>query len=286
MNMFSDADNSFSFSTKLSSTSEFLQSNSMVARLSFLLLALLVFVIILRIGISMMSWWYAPTQNPHFLDGMQPGNIMKRFVQDPAIKESKTIVRSQNEDQGIEFTWSVWLYVSDTTAGAGKYRHVFHKGDNPNKIGEDGIVYPNNAPGLYIAPNTNALSVVMNTFNDHKQEITIPDLPLNKWVNVVIRCKNITLDVYINGVITQSVELDGVPKQNYGDVWMCANGGFGGYISDLWYFNHAVGASKIAELFRKGPNKKMTGTGGIDFNKPDYLSLRWYFFGNENMYNP
>jgi hypothetical protein len=54
----------------------------------------------------------------------------------------------------------------------------------------------------------------MNTFNVINEEITIPDVPLNKWVNVIIRCQNTTLDVYINGTITRSVELTGVPKQN------------------------------------------------------------------------
>ena len=216
---------------------------------------------------------------------MQPANVMKQFIQDPKLSK-KTTIRSRDEDYGIEFTWSIWIYVDDITTGAGKYRHIFHKGDNPSSIGEDGIVYPNNAPGLYIAPNTNALRVVMNTFNDYNEHIDIPDLPINKWVNVIIRCKNDVLDVYINGTITQSIELNGVPKQNYGDVWLCANGGFSGYVSNLWYYDYALGASKIAELFKNGPNRNMVGTGGMEFKKPDYLSLRWYFYGNENMYNP
>jgi hypothetical protein len=289
MNIFSNSDdsNAFSLTNFRDTTSDFIQSNSMIAKLAFLLLALVVFILILRICVSILSWYYGPNNNPHFLDGMQPGNMMKQYVQDPKISGGdKTTIRSRDEDKGIEFTWSVWIYVDDITAGAGKYRHVFHKGDNPSSIGEDGIVYPNNAPGLYIAPNTNALRIVMNTFNDYNEHVDIPDLPLNKWVNVIIRCKNDVLDIYINGVITQSIQLNGVPKQNYGDVWMCANGGFSGYVSNLWYYSHALGASSIADLYKNGPNRKMVGTGGMEFGKPDYLSLRWYFYGNENMYNP
>jgi hypothetical protein len=55
----------------------------------------------------------------------------------------------------------------------------------------------------------------MNTFSVINEQIVIPDLPLNKWVNVIIRCENTTLDVYINGTITRSHMLHGVPKQNY-----------------------------------------------------------------------
>jgi len=286
MNIFSNEEpNTFSLTSIKDSTSEFLNSNSMVAKLSFLLLALLVFVLILRVGVSIIAWLYSPASNVHFIDGMQEGNNMKRFEQDPD-SGGKTTIRSHNEEQGIEFTWSTWIYITDIVAGSGKYRHIFHKGDNPNKIADDGIVYPNNAPGLYLAPNTNGLRVVMNTFNDYNEHIDIPDIPLNKWVNVVIRCKNVVLDIYINGTITQSIELNGVPKQNYGDVWLCANGGFNGFVSNLWYYDYALGASKIASIFANGPNRTMIGTGGMDFKKPDYLSLRWYFYGNENMYNP
>ena len=287
MNIFSgdDSTNSFSLANIRDSSADFLRSNSLIAKISFLLFALLVFILLLRVGVSILTWYYGPSGNPHFLDGMQPGNVMKQFIQDPKLSEKKTTIRSRDEDYGIEFTWSVWIYVDDITTGAGKYRHIFHKGDNPSSIGEDGLVYPNNAPGLYIAPNTNALRIVMNTFNDYNEHIDIPDLPLNKWVNVIIRCKNDVLDVYINGTSAQSIELQGVPKQNYGDVWLCANGGFSGYVSNLWYYDYALGASKIAELYRNGPDRTMVGTGGMDFKKPDYLSLRWYFYGNENMYN-
>ncbi len=288
MNIFSgndDSTNSFSLANIRDSSADFLRSNSLIAKISFLLFALLIFILLLRIGVSILTWYYGPLSNPHFIDGMQPANVMKQFIQDPKLSK-KTTIRSRDEDYGIEFTWSIWIYVDDITTGAGKYRHIFHKGDNPSSIGEDGIVYPNNAPGLYIAPNTNALRVVMNTFNDYNEHIDIPDLPINKWVNVIIRCKNDVLDVYINGTITQSIELNGVPKQNYGDVWLCANGGFSGYVSNLWYYDYALGASKIAELFKNGPNRNMVGTGGMEFKKPDYLSLRWYFYGNENMYNP
>jgi len=279
--------NQFSISSSPYATKDFLESNSKVAQLAFLLLTFFVFVLLLRLGISFLSWWLGPSSSPRFIDGMQEGNLMKEFSQDPSLAGSKMISRSQNEEEGIEFTWSVWVYIQNIVSESNTYRHIFHKGDEPTRL-NNGKVFPNNAPGLYIAPNKNELLVIMNTYNDMNQEVAIPDVPLNKWVNVVIRCKNTTLDIYINGIISQSIILTGVPKQNYGKVWMCANGGFNGYISNLWYFNSALTASKILALFNKGPNLKMLdgSAGDLDMKKPDYLSLRWYFFGNEDMFNP
>ena len=259
MDLFSNDNNKFSIENVRMGTKEFLESNSMIARLSFILLLLLGFIVLLRIGVNILTWYYSPGKNVHFIDGMQAANQQRRFIQDPSIDGAKTIIRSNNEDQGIEFTWSVWLFIEDIAAGAGKYRHIFHKGDSPVKVGEDGIIYPNNGPGLYLAPNTNNLYVIMSTYNDYKEEVMVPGIPLQKWVNVIVRVKNKTMDIYVNGVITQSITLNGVPKQNFGDVWMCANGGFDGYVSNLWYYAEAIGVSKIADINRKGPNRKMLG---------------------------
>jgi hypothetical protein len=125
----------------------------------------------------------------------------------------------------------------------------------------------------------------MNTYNVINEEILIPDIPMNKWVNVVIRCKNTTLDVYINGTITRSIELLGVPKQNYGDVYVAMNGGFDGNISNLWYYNHALGTSEIQNIAKSGPSTKMVSSGGINVKDPNYLSLRWFFPGSGDMFN-
>jgi hypothetical protein len=52
---------------------------------------------------------------------------------------------------------------------------------------------------MYIYPNTNDLLVVMNTYDTIQEEITINDIPIGKWVNVILRCRDKTMDVYING---------------------------------------------------------------------------------------
>ena len=38
-------------------------------------------------------------------------------------------------------------------------------------------------------------------------------------------------------------------------------------------------------IINDGPNLKIK-TDDLKTSKPPYLSLRWYFFGNENSYNP
>jgi len=276
-----------SFSTT-SSTTDFLASNSLVAKFSFLLLILFVFILLLRVGVSIIAWMFSPNGSPHLMDGMIDATQQMTFVQDPSGSNGgtvSTIYRSKNANDGLEFTWSVWVNITNLQYLEGRYRHIFYKG-NENYL-QNGMNYPNNAPGLYIGPYTNSLIVVMNTFNEINQEIIIPDIPLNLWVNVLLRCENQTLDVFINGTITKSVRLHGVPKQNYGNVFVAANGGFEGYISNLWYWNYALGTREIQKIASKGPNTTPIGnsTFGDNYNM-DYLSLRWFFRGPGNMFNP
>ena len=278
--------NTFSTNRGNFGTKEFLESNSLVAKFAFLLIILFMFVILLRIGISIISYLFKPNQSPRLINGMVDATQMISFQQDPSDNGSVTIYRSQNANDGIEFTWSTWLFINNLQTNEGIYKHVFSKGNS--NLTENGMIQPNNAPGLYIAPNTNNLVVVMNTFNVINEEIIIPDIPLNKWVNVIIRCQNTTLDVYINGTVARSINLMGVPKQNYGNVYVAMNGGFSGYISNLWYYNYALGTNAIQNIVNRGPNTKLIGNNGngMSNNMFNYLSLRWFFYGEGDGYNP
>jgi len=277
--------NSFSTSKSNTSNSNFFESNSLVAKFAFLLVVIFGFIILLKFGIYIVAYFMSPNQSPHLIDGMVDAKNALIFPQNPNTNnESVTIYRSINERHGLEFTWSVWIYINTLQYLQGQYKHIFYKGNS--NLAETGLNFPNNAPGLYLAPDTNELVVMMNTFDVINEEIKIPDIPLNKWVNVILRCKNKTLDVYINGTVARSLRLTSVPKQNYGDVYVGMNGGFDGYISNLWYYNHALGTAAIQNLASKGPNTKMQGSNGMNLKDSNYLSLRWFFKGSHNAFNP
>ena len=288
----------FQSSQYVEGSKNFLESNSIVARFAFLVLVLIVFILVLRIGIEILAWFLAPSGTPHLLDGMVDAKHMVRFPQDPSVKGAIPILRSKGQEDGLVFSWSVWINIESLTYKEGKYKHVFHKGTLENKMQHSamksqvesgqiapGLSFPNNAPGLYIAPNTNDLVVVMNTFETPNEMIVVEDIPLNKWVNVIIRCDNQALDIYINGTIVKRHILTGVPRQNYDDVYIGANGGFDGYVSNLWYYDYALGTNEIDTIVSEGPNLNMN-TSDMLGSKPYYLSLRWFFTGTGDEYFP
>ena len=250
-------------------------TSSFTGKLGFLLVVIFAYVIFVKLGILFLGWamgGYA-SDVPMF-SGMRSAKEMVVYAQDPSESGAKPIFRSVNQADGIEFAWSTWMYIDGLEYGKGKYRCVFYKGND--SIGADGLNYPNNAPGLYIAPNSNELRVIMNTFDDIDEHVDIPNIPMNKWVHVTIMCENKKLNVYLNGLVARSVSLTGVPKQNYGNVYVCANGGYDGYISKLTYYNRALTGAEIQDIVQKGPSVNMADGSNVSNKDAGYLSMRWY----------
>tara|TARA_B110000046_G_scaffold186045_1_gene231834 strand:- start:3264 stop:4136 length:873 start_codon:yes stop_codon:yes gene_type:complete len=257
---------------------EIFSSQSVWAKVVFLILVIIVFIILLRTLTSLVTWFFAPSSSPYLVKGLKNAKKLLIIPQDPKNSHSIPIIRSNNERGGIEFTWTVWLYIDDLEYKSGQRRHVFHKGSDWDS--KEAKPYPNNGPGLYIHPNRNTFIIAMNTFQDVVEEVEVNDFPLNKWINVAIRQRGNIMDVFINGEIALRHVFDSVPKQNYGKVFVNMNGGFSGNMSDLWYHNYSLSGTQIAGIVENGPdltNREQQSS------TPPYFSLQWYF---ENAMGP
>ena len=255
---------------------DFLNSNTLVSKVVFLILVIIVFILLLRAGVSLMTWLFEPASSPHLTSGMKDAKKLLVIPQDPKNPNSIPVMRSINQRNGLEFTWTVWIYVDDLVYKNGQRKHIFHKGTE--RLNGDQTAFPNNGPGLYIHPTRNSLIVVMNTFKNILEEVEVTDLPLHKWVNVAIRVKGNIMDVFINGDVALRHVFDSVPKQNYGDVYVNMNSGFNGLLSDLWYHDYALSGTQIEQIVDAGPNMTMDDTTSVF---PHYLSLNWFFQNDE-----
>ena len=265
------------------SSTEFLQSNTIIAKFVFLIMILIAFLILMNLGIYLISYFLAPNKSPYVVKGIQPGNTKKQVTQDPGISDSVTIYRSNNQTTGMEYTWSVWLNIVELNTSY-QYSHVFSKGLS-NVPGADGLMpQGSNAPGMYLqtvpAPdssnvNSCTMTIVMDTVTGTPETVDVTNIPFKKWVNVALRLENKILDIYINGILTQRYAFTNVPKQNYGDVWVCQNGGFNGNLSNLRYFDRALNAFQLTSITATGPN--MSSTTDIVDTSSDYLSSGWFF---------
>ena len=131
VNNFSDSAQA-SVDTTMEGSSDFLQSNTLFAKFAFVILVVIIFMILLSLGIVLIQYFSTPSKSPYLVKGMAEGNGNLTISQDPQKSDSVTIQRSNNEKNGLEFTWSTWIYVDDLNSGVEyqKFQHIFHKGND------------------------------------------------------------------------------------------------------------------------------------------------------------
>jgi hypothetical protein len=285
----------FSNADAVGATSSFLESNSMIAKFIFLILVVIGFVFIFRLAVMIMGYFIQPDPNPYIIKGMLDGNVLTNISTNPLNKKGIQIMRSDNANSGLEFTWSVWLNIQDNNNGQTNptYNNIFVKGDG-NFDTTTGISNVNNGPGMYIenkkATGSNdrsyaSLYVIMDTVVNPGDRPNAPDqirevfdisnIPMKKWVHVAVRVQNKVMDLYVNGTVTSRNMFIHIPKQNYSDITVCGNGGFNGKLSNLRYFAHALNVLEINSILAQGPNTKPIAN--IDAPKSmQYLSMNWY----------
>jgi hypothetical protein len=285
--------NDFSSKTTMNASSEFLNSNSVIAKFVFLILVLIVFLFLLRVGSAIVVYLMSPSKQPYLAKGVTKGTVNMTIPQDPANSNSPVIYRSNNQTGGIEYTWSTWLWVDSIGTTQYKQSHIFHKGNDQYNVCDaahstnGGVATVNNGPGLYLGVDSNNRPTNSLVFYfDAEKQISTPDpvkleivnIPLKKWFHVAYRFQNFTIDCYVNGVLAKSVPFgEYVPKQNNDDLHIGKNGGFDGSLSNLRYYDYALSAFDIAAIANAGPNLNANKQSGTANNSIfDYISLGWY----------
>lgn len=157
----------------------------------------------------------------------------------------------QPSDRGLEYTYSCWFYVQDWYYKFQDFKCIYTKGSVSS--GSDPIVQGNMNPGVFLYPETNNLMVSIATYYNPSERVSVTNVPLQKWVHLVVVLNNRTVDIYINGKLERSKVLAGVPKLNDQPLVVAPNGGFFGKISRLQYFTRSLKPDEVYSVYQSGP---------------------------------
>lgn len=210
----------------------------------------------------------------------------------------KLIHRSMNEENGMEFSYSMYIFVdpetfetttqgqcgTSTTTSTSALKHIMHKGSKD--------CFPLMAPGLFVEGSKNTLRLYMNSVTEWNNYIEIPNIPIAKWFHLVISMKGKYLDVYVNGNISVRHEFSTIPKLNAGNIYVMyptkfprnttdrddlsfkVDGPMKGMISRLKYYAFALNYSQIDSLYREGPSKTIITKSYTE--TPPYFRDDWW----------
>ena len=171
------------------------------------------------------------------------------------VKNSVGIPLSENQPEGIVFSYSGWVLVNDfTSLGYGTKRRIFSKGD---------------CPGLYIDSTSNSFLVVVNTYGA-TESILIPSIPAKKWIHFAIVVNQYSVEIYINGTLRMYHTLNQLPKQNSDSVITGSN--YDGMIGKLNYYPRSLSNAEIDKQSKETP----PSDGYVGPASPQYLDISWY----------
>jgi hypothetical protein len=287
----SDSINEFSTQTTSEATSDFFNSNSLLAKFAFIILVVIIFMFVLKFMVSILGYFFTPSRNPYLVKGSLGGSQRVVIPQNPANEDSVQIYKSNDRHRGAEYTWSVWLFLTNSDIDS-TLHNIFVKGDSNFDVSGVNLL---NGPGLYLESKDSSGSTAneynLHVFMDHnggeetsgsdsgRDKITIQSMPIRKWVHVAIRLQNKVADIYVNGTIAKRHNMVNAPKQNFNDVTVCGNSGFPGKLSDLRYYSYALNVFELNNIVMFGPNTSPSDL-SIDATSKtgnySYLSNMWY----------
>jgi hypothetical protein len=212
----------------------------------------------------------------------------REFEQNPASRNSKLIPLSDNERTGAEFTYSFFIFINPSSfRQEDGLLHIMHKG-HPTP-------FPLMSPGVFLKSNTNTLRVYMNSSKTWNNFIDVENIPVKKWVHVVILARDNAIEIYINGNLAKKLNMEGgVLYQNFGNLYLFSQrpvilnpatipslggnilqifGTYSGNLSNLEYYNYALSYTEIQSLSAKGVSRK---TEVSEMDTPPYLEDSWW----------
>lgn len=141
------------------------------------------------------------------------------------------------------YTYSIWIYINDWSYNYGSEKIIFTKGGSPK---------------VSLGKTENDLNVSMKLTNNttpiNDLKCGISNVPLQKWTNLIITLNGRALDIYLNGKLTRTCILKGVPViDTTSDLYVTPNGGFSGQTTNFKYWSDTINPQQAWNIYKSGP---------------------------------
>ena len=154
------------------------------------------------------------------------------------------------------YTYSIWFYIDDWNYKYGENKVILaHKNDNDKSN-----------PIISLGPTNNNLFIITKYYGTEGESISqnnscnISNIPLQKWVNVILSLNNRTLDVYLDGKLVRTCLTPGVPEINTNSkIILSPDGGFSGFTSNILHMTKSINPQQAYNIYRQGYGGSILG---------------------------
>lgn len=196
------------------------------------------------------------------LSGLTSANVLQTIPASSLIKGQ--VPNSPN------FTYSIWMYVEDWNYRYGEPKIVFARG-TPSTDSQKVATISQPCPGVSLAPVENNLIIRTTYFGgldshnlaqegENTEEDNVPvhechvsNIPIQKWVNVLVSAYGRSLDIYIDGKLVRTCVLPGpVRVDKDANCFITPAGGFQGYTTKFQYFPNSSNPQQAWDIYADG----------------------------------
>jgi len=188
-------------------------------------------------------------------------------------KNASTISASSLATNGSDvpssnFAYSIWFYINDWNYRYGEDKVIFGRmgaksGKNNGSL--PGISGLDPCPVVVLGAVENNIAVSLGCYPGADQEPTtpggntivhtcgIPNVPIQKWVNLVLSVYGRTMDLYIDGKLVRTCLLPGVASiNNNANIHVTPAGGFDGWTAKLQYYPNSLNPQDVWNIYTRG----------------------------------
>lgn len=224
-----------------------------------------IFITIVVIILVFMFLRYMFT-DPYTLQGITDGKTMTTI-------EPSSLATNGSNVPSSNFAYSVWFYVNDWNYRYGEPKVIFGRMGTPSSSKNSSL---NNIPGVdpcpavVLAPIQNNIQVSISCYPGTDAGSTpttgktivhtcsVGNVPIQKWVNLLISVYGRSMDIYIDGKLVRTCLLPGVASINANaKIYVTPMGGFDGWTSNFQYYPNSLNPQQAWNIYSKGYSQGM-----------------------------
>jgi hypothetical protein len=222
--------------------------------------------IVIIIFIIVVIFMYLFSGSSNTLQDLQNGETQSKI-------DATSLASNGTNVPATNFAYSIWFYVNDFNYRYGETKVIFGRMDAPTTNGQgsvDGVNGVNPCPLVVLGAVENNIETSLTCYADSSvtsdttsgttttntiiaPPCVIPNVPIQKWVNLIISVYGRTLDTYIDGKLVRTCLLPGIAYvNNDSPVYVTPSGGFNGWTSKFQYYPNPLNPQEAYNIYAAG----------------------------------
>jgi hypothetical protein len=205
--------------------------------------------------------------DPYTLQSLQSGQTSSTI-------DATSLATNGSNTPSSNFAYSIWFYVDDWNYRYGEPKVIFGRMGAPSSSGSGSIPGVNGldpCPAVVLGAVENNISVSLGCYPGADQEptttggttvvhtCTVANVPIQRWVNLIISVYGRTMDIYIDGKLVRTCLLPGVASvNNNANVYVTPAGGFDGWTSKFQYYPDSLNPQQAWNIYSQGYSSWMS----------------------------